>query len=579
MILDDYNEQGFGDFYEGLSMKAYTADFETTTDLDDCRVWAYAICDIENPDFVLYGNSIEDFMAWCEVSANCKLYFHNLAFDGAFIMDWLERNGWRWVEARTARSDKTYTTVIGEMNQVYAITLYFTPYFKVDIWDSLKIIPLGIADIAKSYGLEESKGSLDYEKKRERGHILSEEEKEYIRLDVQIAAKAMKIFLDEGLNRMTAGSNALSNYRLPFGGNRKFRRLFPEIPMDKDKFLRKAYRGGFTYVNPKYKGLEVGEGIVLDVNSLYPSVMASVEGQLLPYGEPKWFDGKPTISKRTPLYIALVTFSFKIKTDHLPCIQIKGNFRYKATEFLEDSCGDVTIAVTNVDWDLICQQYDVWNVSWFGGFYFKGADWLFTQYVENWVEIKNEAAREGNKGRRQIAKLMLNSLYGKFATRREVCGKRPMLVDDVLRYVPLEPEEREGVYLPVGVFITSWARYKTITSAQSVYDRFLYADTDSLHLLGTDIPENLWVDDYELGAWKIETEFERAKFLHAKCYVEDEKGKQDLTVHVSGMPKRCHKNVALANFEEGATYYGKLYTKRVPGGIVLVEGDMQIRGN
>lgn len=44
-------------------MKLYTADFETTTEEEDCRVWAYGICEIEKPycNFT-YGNNIEDFM-------------------------------------------------------------------------------------------------------------------------------------------------------------------------------------------------------------------------------------------------------------------------------------------------------------------------------------------------------------------------------------------------------------------------------------------------------------------------------------------------------------------------------------
>ena len=43
-------------------MKKFTADFETTTDLDDCRVWAWAVCEIGNFDNFKYGNSIEDFL-------------------------------------------------------------------------------------------------------------------------------------------------------------------------------------------------------------------------------------------------------------------------------------------------------------------------------------------------------------------------------------------------------------------------------------------------------------------------------------------------------------------------------------
>ena len=236
------------------------------------------------------------------------------------------------------------------------------------------------------------------------------------------------------------------------------------------------------------------------------------------------------------------------------------------------------MCVTNVDWELINRQYDVRMVEWNGGYCFKGADWIFKKYVEHWNGVKVEAGRKGNAGQRQLAKLMLNSLYGKFATRTTVVSRRPVMDDDgVLHYVDMEPEERDGVYLPVGVFVTSWARYKTIASAQAVYDRFVYADTDSLHLVGTDIPEGLDVDAFRLGAWKHESTFNEAKFLRAKCYVEHEVGADELTVHVAGMPARCHGQVDIDTFDFGMRYKGKLYQRRVKGGIVLVEGDMEIR--
>ena len=354
--------------------------------------------------------------------------------------------------------------------------------------------------------------------------------------------------------------------------------MFPFIDNETDEFIRKAYRGGFTYVNPIFQGKRIKDGIVFDVNSLYPSVMYSSDNQLLPYGNPVWFDGVYAYNPRYPLWIALVTCSFTLKNRHIPTIQLKGNFRFKQTEYIEDSDGEVTFAVTNVDWELITEHYAVKHVVWHGGFMFKGSTNLFTEYVDKWIAIKNQATIDGNKGMRQIAKLMLNSLYGKFATRTTVYSRKPEINEkDVLIYKDLPPSTRDPVYLPVGVFITSYARYKTITSAQAVYDRFIYADTDSLHLIGTDIPENIDVDNVELGKWKHESTFEEAKFLRAKCYVEKEVGEKDLTVHVSGMPARCHNQVTVDNFDFGSVYNGKLYTKRVKGGIVLIEDTIEIR--
>lgn len=574
-ILDDTFNVGVEDDDE---LKAYTCDFETTTDPEDCRVWAYGVYSIDDDRMITYGNSIEDFITWMECAANCKCYFHNLGFDGVFLMDWLLKNGWLNVKTRGEATDKTFTCLISDMNQVYSMALYFTRYRYVTIYDSLKVIPLSVDNIAKAYGLDIMKGSIDYEAYREPGHELTEEELTYLENDVAIVAKALRIYHDQKLTKMTAGSNALYDYKKMIGGHKRFRQAFPLLDGEQDAFIRKAYRGGFTYLNPRYKGYDVGEGIVLDVNSLYPSVMAACDGQMLPYREPVWFDGEYVQDDKYPLWIALVTVSFKVKLDHIPCLQLKGNFRFKQTEYIEDSGGEVSICITNVDWELMQQQYDIDYCEFFGGYKFKASLFQFKQYVEKWVEVKNAATVEGNDGLRSVAKLMLNSLYGKLATRMEVRGRHPELDDEgVVRYIDDEPESKDPVYLPAGVFITSYARYKTITSAQSVYDRFIYADTDSLHLVGTEIPVNLDVDPVRLGAWKHESTFDHGKFLRAKTYVEHEVGADHLTVHVAGLPARCHEHVTIENFEFGAVYEGNLMHRKVPGGVVLVDGTKEIR--
>lgn len=89
------------------------------------------------------------------------------------------------------------------------------------------------------------------------------------------------------------------------------------------------------------------------------------------------------------------------------------------------------------------------------------------------------------------------------------------------------------------------------------------------------ITGELDIDPVRLGAWKHESTFEKAKFIRAKTYAEQVDGK--LEVKCAGMPAYMHGQVTLDNFETGAIYTGKLYQKRVPGGIVLVEGEMEIR--
>lgn len=558
--------------------RIYTADFETTAEADDCRVWAYAICPLDDIEGVMYGTSIDEFIYDIDDLAPCKIYFHNLAFDIVFIFDYILHAGMEWTDERTPGPGQ-FTTLISDMNQVYSVCLCM-PGGLVTFWDSLKLIPLSIEAEAEAFGLPESKGELDYTEYRGPDHELTDEEIDYIRRDVQIDALALTEMFEEGLSRMTIGACALSAYRGLVGDPKRFRKIFPLLTEEEDAFIRKAYRGGWVYANPRYAGQTMGEGISYDVNSLYPSVMASCAGEVLPFGHPVHFTGKPRPDELYTLWIARLRCAFKVKPGRLPCIQLKGNLSFLPTEYIEDSQDEVYLTITSVDWDLIQRQYDVTVTEWVDGFLFKGSRTLFRGYVGKWIETKNRATEDGNKGLRQIAKLMLNSLYGKFASRLEVRSRKPELDEHgVVHYVDLEPDTRDGVYLPVGCFVTAWARYKTITTAQSLGDRFLYSDTDSVKVLGTETPR-MQIDDIRLGAWKDEGHFRRFKALRAKTYMAEYPTTDgtSLEIHVAGMPKRCHPQVTFENFEIGATYQGKLYRRIVPGGVILYEGDFKIRG-
>ena len=99
--------------------------------------------------------------------------------------------------------------------------------------------------------------------------VAIKEEKAYIKNDVAIAAMALKALFDMGLTKMTTASNALNEYKTLMGN--RFKYWFP--PPQYDAEIRQAYKGGFTYLSPRYADKDVGKGIVLDVNSLYPAMM------------------------------------------------------------------------------------------------------------------------------------------------------------------------------------------------------------------------------------------------------------------------------------------------------------------
>ena len=254
-------------------MRKFTADFETNVDELDCRVWTYALCEIGNTDNFIYGNNIEDFIKWCaNKKENYVLYFHNLKFDGEYIFSYLLSNGYKVIKDKKQREDKTFTTLISDMGQFYSIEIYFETknpkhVNKVTIYDSQKILNMTVEKIAEDFNLPIKKLEIDYKEYREIGHILTEQEVNYIRNDVEIMARALEIMFKENLTKMTIGSDALASYK---SINKNFNRYFPVLPYEIDKDIRQSYKGGFTYLNDIYKEKETGGGIVLDVNSLYP---------------------------------------------------------------------------------------------------------------------------------------------------------------------------------------------------------------------------------------------------------------------------------------------------------------------
>lgn len=229
-------------------MKSFTADFETATWVkDETWVWAWATCEIETEEIKI-GNDIDSFIEFCKKEKNSTFLFHNLKFDGEFIIYWALTHGFKHVDKKEDITDMTFTTLISDLGQFYSICLYFKKdknkhVHKVTFLDSLKVINLSVETIAKTYGLEISKLKIDYNKPRKKGHILTDEEKDYIKNDVLIVAKALKVLYKNDLKKMTAASNALNDYK-EIITRAKFTHFFPCLDKQVDADIRQAYKRG-----------------------------------------------------------------------------------------------------------------------------------------------------------------------------------------------------------------------------------------------------------------------------------------------------------------------------------------------
>lgn len=99
----------------------------------------------------------------------------------------------------------------------------------------------------------------------------------------------------------------------------------------------------------------------------------------------------------------------------------------------------------------------------------------------------------------------------------------------------------------------------------------LFPDTDSIHTLLPieELTKFCEIDDVELGKWKHESTFTRAKFIRQKCYLEEIDG--EIKITCAGLPPRCYKYVEWDKFKTGFTCGGKLMYTHVKGGVILKE--------
>lgn len=312
--------------------------------------------------------------------------------------------------------------------------------------------------------------------------------------------------------------------------------------------------------------------------------------ELLPIGFPLPYEGKYEYDPEYPLYVQMITCSFEVKENMIPTIQIKGSY-FIENEYLKSSNGDIVcLVLSNIDLELFLEHYNVYELEYIRGYKFKGSYGLFDKYIDKWTERKIKATKEGNKGQRALSKLMLNSLYGKFAMGKEMQCKYPFYddLDGMIHYKLSDIEMVDGLYLPIGIFITSYARNKTIRTSQAIKsysikkygkDMYCYSDTDSVHTLLPieELAKFCEIDDVKLGAWKHESHFTKARFIRQKCYLEmiDD----EVKITCAGMPQSCYKYVEWEKFKTGFTCPGKLIFKRVKGGVKLIETEFTIKGD
>lgn len=555
--------------------KTYCADFETTSYEQyvaegQTRVYLWKLMGVDN-DVDIMGISMESFISQLSQLDGGVIYFHNLSFDGEFIIWHLLENEYEYNEED---KPKTFNTIIDETGSIYQIKLCIDAKVIWEIRCSYKLFPKSIKDIGKMVGIPKLNETHNYNEFKNYASLedVTEEEKSYITNDVRIMVELIRYLNAINIKGLTMSSSAYKNWlqdKYQLAKNKMKKDTNEEIV----EIVRKSYRGGITKVNPNYAGIEFNDVISFDVNSLYPSVMYE---NPMPVGEGKIYssveEGRKD-NRHLFIIVAFVQYG-KVRTGKHAFIGNNSGFTYSRKYSYDDVLENKMLYLWLDEFDLFKLVYDAQYtilkvVGW------KKANYVFKDYIDRWYDVKKNASNETEKS---LAKLMLNSLYGKFGMNDNRITKLPVAIGDTIIYKTIE-NNTTYYYKEVASYITSKARCKLASFMNKCGDNFLYCDTDSVYYIGHEIPEvfkNV-VDAKKLGYWKYEGHYTRFKALKAKCYI---KQLDDGTIErrIAGCPKECAELINFDNFApELKLANAKKCKKKVKGGIVISTTDFTIK--
>lgn len=481
----------------------------------ECDQWKLA--HIDNPDVVITGDGMERLVGKIVGEVPGHWVFVNLNTDGRLVMAWLLHHGWRSVDDESPH-EKEFRPLIAEDGSIIRIRIRGDKGLQ-DFEDLQRLVPMSIKSLREIV----TDGTTDWR----------------ISDDVNVAARMVSKLNTEDLTRITLSSNAYNDWLDTFGRDNA-RRKFPKMNADVNEASAKAFTGGFTWLSPQWCGKMTPEGISVDANSLYPSVALA---EPLPVGKPKRFEGKAEDNGLLTLQTAVVDWS--LLEDGFPCLAR----RWRKWEIDPgESPEPVELTLTDIDWEIFVENYDLTVVEWCGGWQFYPMTGMFDEYFGKWGGKKQHS--EG--ANRLLAKLMCNSLLGKFGTHTKRASRVPVLHDDGTVTYDLQPvKTNHGIYTPLAAWVNAYARRELVHAMHANRDRVIYADTDSMHLIGTEEPKGIKIDPSAFGAWKVEKHFSESKHLREKSYMWTDAETGEVTCKVSGMPDNITRIMDYGKFNPG----------------------------
>lgn len=462
----------------------------------------YAVFDIESNDWTkfvcmgfydgkkyYYFHRIKDFINHIDSKRynGYRIYAHNGGkFDFLFV-----------IEELIKRSVKI--KMIPRAGSVIIIQLT-TSKSKLTFADSYALLPSKLSDLTKVFDVKHKKGKFSHKKKK---FWQDKRLQAYTKSDVIGLYEVLTKFFSSPFvikPQYTLASQAMNTFREKF---LKFD--LTQLDLDEENLIRERfYSGGRVEV---YKGH--GKNVrVYDINSLYPSVMLNE----MPLGIPKY-------SSRY-IYGKIGFYCVNIKG--LPDFYISPLLHkvWKNNRWLNYYLnGDGEYWLTSTTLEYLKQNFDISFRVNFGYVFPKKGD-LFSEFVNTFYKIKSEN-KDNAMG--YIAKIFLNSLYGKFGQMRfrETIETWSKDLQDFIEFdsyyalMAVIRESRSKFILPyIAAYITELARLDHFRYLSYDSNKHYYCDTDSIFTTSKTLDRFV---SNELGKLKFLGEYEGI-FLAPKTY-------------------------------------------------------------
>lgn len=474
---------------------------------------------------VYYIDNEDSFWDWVESKTRPKirlwLFAHNMSYDFRIL------HGFTQMQARG------WQMGIPIFDKMRFLIRYRKGNVTIQISDTMNYFTVSLAQLGESIGYSKlDMPSFDAD---------IEEWKPYCLRDVEVIERVIldfREFVDKedlGNWGVTAAKQALNAYQHRF-------MMHPiEIHVnEKASELEVAcYHGG------RVEAFRIGEVpwtpiYKLDVNSMYPYVMASKEypTRLLQY----LCDVSPTSLKKVMQNVIVLGYC-EVETDEPVYAKVE-------EDKLTFPIGRFGVFLTHGEIEYALEHNHLLRLI--EGYLYRRQS-IFTDYVEYFYNKRKYYKRTNNLAFDLFCKMMLNSLYGKFGQRvpdTEIIGKAPTdkatieyhydlvtgerwkeIAIGGIRYKEGERHLSYNSFPAIAACVTGYARvYLWQLIKEAGIDNVAYVDTDSLLLNEQGYKRLSYrIDPDKLGMLKLEDKGTEAVIRGLKDYRVDE------TIHIKGV--------------------------------------------